>query len=70
MVVEFGLAGCHVPKDIMHDGNALKTIVVEERALILQVFELLECVFDLALLHQCQSEVIFSLEVFLNKLFF
>lgn len=30
VVVEFGLAGGHVPEDIMHDRNALKAIVIEE----------------------------------------
>ena len=67
MVVELGLAGGHVPEDIMHDGNTLKAIIVEKGALILQIFKLLQRIFDLILFHECKPEVILSLEVFLNK---
>lgn len=68
MVVELNLTCCHISEDVMHYRNPLETVIIEERALVLQIFELLQCVFDLSLFHEGQPKVIFSFEVFFNKL--
>ena len=69
MIIQLSLTGCHIPKNIMDNRDAFKSISIVNRTLPLQVFKLLQSLLKLILLHQAHSKVILCLEILIRILF-
>ncbi len=70
MIIQFGLAGCHITEYVMDDGDSFEAMVIVFRTLFLQISEFLHCLFDLLLFHEAESEIILSFEVDLYEFLF
>ena len=68
VVVELGLAGGHIPKNIVDYGNSLEAVLVMQGGFRFQIFILLKRLSIVPLLHPLNSYIVLSLEAFLGKL--
>lgn len=68
VVVESGLTSGHVPEDVMHDGDTLKSVLVVDGGLSLQIPVLLQGLLEPVLLHPLQGNVVLSFEPLLREL--